>query len=625
MIESGLNLRLKQITNLNKWFETELKGSLEDKQARITLAKFLRHNLGLTYFLLTGGEQLYPYQELMLNEWFVSNFSLNILSRGGSKSFLFGVFCAMYPLFFEYTKIVIVSANFRSSRRIFEAVEKMNDQPNAGLLRACFSEKPSHKNDAFNWSINGGILTAVPLSSGDGLRGLRANVLGCDELLLLSEPVIEDILKPFLVAKQNQQELMKLKEQEDILISKGVIAEDERESTKSTSKFIGLSSASYKFEYLYTMYKQYINTIMSEEKKNARHSIFQIGWEALPSTLIDKTIAQEFKGGMVVESAGNKREFGAQFTDDSEGYFSAQKMQLCTISDCQQPSIQIVGNKGGDKYIVTIDPSYSSSKSSDFFAMEVHLLNEENQSTVQVHSYGVAGGDLKNHIRYFYFILMNFNVVYIVPDASGTEFIAACNESVLFKEADISINEFGANFDCEGEEYTKAIKEAKRNYRLYDKKILAPQQFNSTSIRRMNEFLQRQIDNKKVWFGSKIATNEELLKKYMTLDIPSDLIFKPDGSDDNSDKLNKLDFIEQQDFWIDETKKQTALIELKSTAQGTQTFDLPDHLKRSKSAKRARRDHYTCLLLAVWGAKCYFDLMNAPKQDYFHFTPIFIQ
>lgn len=624
MLESGFNPRLKNVTNLNVWFKEHLLETLDDKTARLTLAQFLRNNLGLTYFLLTGGESLYPFQELMLNSWMNCNFNLNIVSRGGAKSFQFGIFCAMYPLFYSDTRIVITSANFRSSRRIFEHVEKMVDNPNATMLRNCFSENPSHKNDQYLWKINGGSLVAVPLSNGDGLRGLRANVLGIDELLLLSEGVIEDILKPFLVAKQNQQKLMRLKAEEDILISKGLMKEEDRESEKSTAKFIGLSSASYKFEYLYSIYKQYIQTIMSEEKKTARHCIFQLSWDSLPSTLIDKTIANEFKGGAVIERAGNKREFGAQFTDDSEGYFSAKKMLDCTVSDGHQPCAQIVGNKG-EEYMITIDPSYSSSKSSDFFAMQTHSLNIENRNITLVHSYGVAGGDLKNHIRYFFFLLTNFNIVYIVIDASGTEFIDACNESVLFKEAGLHIGNFGADFDCEGQDYQNSLKLAKRNYRLIDKKILMPQLFNSTSIRRMNEYLQNQIDNKKVWFASKIAPNETMLKKYMALDIPADLIFKPDGSDDNKEKLNKLDFIEQQDFWLDETKKQTALIEIKATAQGTQTFDLPDHLKRSKSAKRARRDHYTCLLLASWGAKCYFDLITLPNENCSTFTPIFIR
>ena len=55
-------------------------------------------------------------------------------------------------------------------------------------------------------------------------------------------------------------------------------------------------------------------------------------------------------------------------------------------------------------------------------------------------------------------------------------------------------------------------------------------------------------------------------------------------------------------------KKQCALIEVKSTSKGHQTFDLPTHLKRSTSPSRARRDNYTTLMLACWSLKSYFDM-----------------
>ena len=68
-----------------------------------------------------------------------------------------------------------------------------------------------------------------------------------------------------------------------------------------------------------------------------------------------------------------------------------------------------------------------------------------------------------------------------------------------------------------------------------------------------------------------------------------------------------------------QTKKQCALIEV-STAKGTQTFDLPQHL-RSTSANRARRDNYTTLMLANWAVKCYFEMQHN-KED---FLPLFTE
>ena len=74
-------------------------------------------------------------------------------------------------------------------------------------------------------------------------------------------------------------------------------------------------------------------------------------------------------------------------------------------------------------------------------------------------------------------------------------------------------------------------------------------------------------------------------------------------------------FIETQDDLVYQVKRQCALVEVKTTARGTQTFDLPQHLKRNTSANRARKDNYTGLLLANWGVKCYFDMKNYKLDD----------
>ena len=81
------------------------------------------------------------------------------------------------------------------------------------------------------------------------------------------------------------------------------------------------------------------------------------------------------------------------------------------------------------------------------------------------------------------------------------------------------------------------------------------------------------------------------------------------------------DYIETQDALIYQTKKQCTLVEVKSTARGSQTFDLPLHLKRDTSVHRARKDNYTTLMLGNWAVKCYFDMMAAPEGDEETFIP----
>ena len=158
-------------------------------------------------------------------------------------------------------------------------------------------------------------------------------------------------------------------------------------------------------------------------------------------------------------------------------------------------------------------------------------------------------------------------------------------------------------------EYTKAINFTKNEYNLSARRICWAQQFSGNSIsRRMNENLQNAINAKKIWFASSCKMNEAAFDKFKDFSLP--YAFK-----DNSDQIYSLyDFIDDQDAWIPETKNQLALIEVKATSGGTMQYDLPQGLRRLKSDKRPRKDNYTCLLIAAWAARYYFDMLFCPEE-----------
>ena len=115
--------------------------------------------------------------------------------------------------------------------------------------------------------------------------------------------------------------------------------------------------------------------------------------------MIDSTVIEEAREGGA-SSSSFLREYAAQFTDGSDSYFSAKKMYECTIPDGEKQHTLVKGEVGKE-YILAIDPSFSNSPSSDYFAMSVLELDEEKSTTsTLVHGYAVAGGDLKDHIKY---------------------------------------------------------------------------------------------------------------------------------------------------------------------------------------------------------------------------------
>ena len=601
----------KELPNINEEL-LSLKGELKDKEAKISLAKFLRANLGLTTELISG-IKLAPFQEVTLKGMMNRNFSMCVWGRGCGKTFIASVFCFLQCIFEPRTKILIAGPTFRTARFIFNHLEQIVESKGAELLAQAFGAK-AKRNDQFEWQINGGTITAIPLN-GEKIRGFRANVLVLDEYLLIPEDIISNVLMPFLVAPQNMKERIEIREIEDKLIKEGHMKEEDRITFTNDSKMIALSSASYTFENLYRQYKEWMGKIYEKENDgNAKYFISQMGYEALPEHMIDQTIVQEAQDGGASYSSF-MREYCAQFTDGSDSYFSAKKMHECTIPDGEEPTTQIVGKKES-KYILAIDPSFSNSPSSDFFAMSILELDDKTEQGTLVHSYAIAGGNLKDHINYLFHIVSNFNLEMVIIDNAGYQFIDSANASKLFKEANVKINFFDFDSNKEGKDYEKELIKAKRLYNRMARNICFKQVFTSDFIRRANEHLQACIDHKKIWFASGTAANASSFNDYSSAKVNLKHINEP----------SILDFIEVQDALIHQTKKQCSLVEVKSTAKGTQTFDLPQHLKRSTSSQRARKDNYTTLMLANWAIKCYYDVLRVQKGNFDDtFTPLVIK
>lgn len=578
----------------------QIPGELEDEMAKITFAQFLRYNLGIAVDWVAGFKMT-PHQEIALKAFFLRNYSMCVWGRGASKSTMAAIACFFLPIFEQNTNIVIAGPTFRTARNIFSYMEKLEKSPEAILLKQCLGIK-SKRNDLFEWEINGGSVRAIPLN-GEKIRGLRANVLILDEFLLLSEDIIKNVLMPFLVAPMDIKERIVITERENEQIKLGKMKEEERTIFPNKSRMICLSSASYTFEYLYQVYKEWERKIYSNEMEDATYCLNNVSYLALPDYMVEKSVIEEAKSGDELHPSF-KREYCAQFVDGSDSYFSAKRMHDLTIEDGQRPTTLLKGRQG-KRYVLSIDPNFSQSASADFFAMAVLEINEENNTVTLVHNYGMAGVELKKHIEYFYYLLTNFNIVLVISDNADGNFIQSANESALFQNNKFKLDFIEYDGSCIGEEYVTMIKEVRRQYNLDSRKICIKQVFNQESIRRMNEQLQTWINSKKVWFGSKLTQHEEDFEPATNLSIPIE--FEKGES--------VVDLIATQDEMIPQVKKQCSLIEIRTSPTGGQIFDLPQTLKRNTSSNRARKDNYTALLLGVEGMKAYIDLMHQPPKE----------
>ena len=600
----------------------KLTGFIEEKEAKILLYKFLRENITFTADLISG-VKLFPFQHMAIKSMFETDYFMGVWSRGMSKSFTTAIYAYLEAILNQGVEIGILSKSFRQAKMIFKKIEDIAAKPGAHYLSQCITHK-SKNNDEWLLEIGSSRIRALPLGDGEKLRGFRFHRIIIDEFALMPERIYNEVIIPFLSVVENPTQREELYNLETELIDTGKMNEGDRHIWPN-NKLIALSSASYKFEYMYKAYEQFENLIKTggDKESDAHRIIMQFSYDCAPRQLYDKNLLEQAKSTM--SQSQFDREFGSIFTDDSSGYFKTSKMADCTLKEGASPTVEVAGEVGA-KYILAFDPSWAESESSDDFAMMVLKLNDDKKIGTVVHSYALSGANLRQHIFYFHYLLTHFNIVSIIGDYNGgVQFINACNESSLFKTNKLNIKCINTNFD-DIENYQKKLLEGKREYNLEDKTICYLRKPTSQWIRVANELLQANFDHHRIYFASRAiddAYNEQRNKKIPIKDLS--FLKTSQSLERQTNAAKMIDFVEHQFDMLNLTKTECSLIQISTSAGGTQTFDLPPSLKRQTGPEKARKDSYSALILGNWMIKLYYDMMNVKTQNVnYTFTPMFI-
>ena len=164
-----------------------------------------------------------------------------------------------------------------------------------------------------------------------------------------------------------------------------------------------------------------------------------------------------------------------------------------------------------------------------------------------------------------------------------------------------------------------ALKQARRDYNRSIHRIVFTQTFTTDFIRKGNEYLQGCIDYMKIWFAANIKGDVDAFNRTTCIDVELSLTGVEDVDKKAKDSERKsggmIQMIDDQEFLLKQQKIQAASIEVKTTAKGTQSFDLPQVMKRNTTSARMRKDSYTTLMLGCWALKQYFDILNVPQED----------
>ena len=596
------------------------KGYIEERDAKILLYKFLRNNISFSSEMICG-VKLFPFQHLAIKTMFETDYSMMVWSRGLSKSFTCAVFASLDAILNQGVHIGIVSKTFRQAKMIFRKIEEISEKPQAAFLKQCIT-KCTKSSDEWTMEIGRSKITCLPLGDGEKLRGFRFHRMMIDEFLLMPERIFNEVIIPFLSVVQNPTERKQVYDLETELIKRGDMKEEDRFRWPN-NKIIVLSSASYQFEYMYKLYKQYESLISYPEKDGkggATRAILHFSYDVAPQGLYDESLLTQAKSTM--SESQFMREFGSRFMDDSSGYFKLSKMHECTIKAGEGQSIELAGERNAE-YVLSFDPSWAENESSDDFAINIIKLDKANKRGILVHNYAVSGTNLKKHIEYLHYLMTSFNIVAMCGDYNGgVQFINAANESELFKNAKIEVKMFEADFDSP-ENYQSELRKARSVYNLEQKRICYLRIPTSPWIRYGNELLQSNFDHRKILFAAEAVNDDFTTQKGKTIPIKN-LKFVRDQEDSQSIEAKMVDFVDHQADMIELVKAQCSLIIPTTTANGHQSFDLPPELKRQSGAEKTRKDSYSCLVLGNWMTKVYFDMMDCQMQTVSStFTPFF--
>jgi len=623
MIEKG-NFGLEAPDVIDEMLKVE--GDLTEAEASDMVARLLASKPGLLYNMLTGGENLFSFQIAKMAVLAKRDFTLDVSARGGAKTFTTAVFALIYAITHPGIKILVLGPTLRQAKTLLNYIMDISKKPNAFLLRQFLTDK-SYKRDPDRYSIKIGTgifgpeseIFAMALGDGKKIRGARAQVIILDEAFAIPQNIIDEVIGPMMIVNANISERVETKKIEDKLVKSGKMKDSERRKFPN-NKMIMLSSACYEFESFYKRFESYrdkiINPNIDREEGEITYGIVNLGWEAHPPELLSKTFVLREQESMSEDSF--RREYEAQFSPDSASYFKMSVMAKRTLEPGEYPHVEIKGDDPSKYfYILGIDPNFSNSETSDNYAMSLLKVErgKENKGTL-VHNYAVAGLEAENIINYIIYLITHFNIEYICMDFAGArQSLDTWNNSSLFKERNLKLEDFEAKFDSE-----KDVRNSKYSYDLGSRKIVHIQNFNTGWIREANEYMQMCFDRGKLFFAS-APIDSEFESMVRKKDIPMDKIYYIYGQE-NEDNFNEedwlkkkqYDFVEHQVRLISQSKTECANVKMIASPQGHQTFDLPTTMRKMNTPDKPRKDSYSSLLLANWGRKCY-QLLNETDEE----------
>ena len=318
-----------------------------------------------------------PLQHLMLKNLFTHAFPMLIASRGFGKTFILSVYCFLRMLLNPGCKVVVAGAGMRQSRLLTEYMEKIWSE--APVLRDIAGKSGGCKNynDKAVFSVGPSLTTAIPIGTGEKIRGLRANYIVMDEFASHSKEIFQRVIQGFASVSAAPVENVKLFAKRAALreINLWNEADEKKFRDREMNQTIISGTAYYSFNLFYEYWKLYKEVILSRGNKAVLEEIFgegqseTIDWRdfcimRIPYALIPKGFMDDkqvsHNKATATEALFNM-EYGAIFSSDSDGFFKRSLIESCVVPVVVgQSTVDFrasLRGQSGCKYVMAIDPA----------------------------------------------------------------------------------------------------------------------------------------------------------------------------------------------------------------------------------------------------------------------------
>jgi hypothetical protein len=339
--------------------------------------------------------ELHPIQVAILQEFWIRPFPMFVASRGFGKSFLLALYAFLKCIFVPGTKIVIVGAAFRQSKVIFEYMETL--WRNSAIIRSIFSgndDGPRRDVDRCTIRLGTSWAIAIPLGTGEKIRGLRAHIIIADEFASISPDIYETVVSGFAAVSATPIQNVKKEAKKLAMKEAGLWNEDlETLSQSMGNQALIAGTADYAFKHFASYWKRYKSIIESKGEKHKLEEIFKsevpdnfnwkdysivrIPYELIPKGFMDDK--QVARAKATIHTGIYNMEYAACFTEDSDGFFRRSLIESCVTKDTSpliinnEPVLfdaKIVGDPSL-KYIYGIDPA-SEKDNFSIIVLELH-------------------------------------------------------------------------------------------------------------------------------------------------------------------------------------------------------------------------------------------------------------